>query len=40
MNAYRAQTGENAVVRFERGDDPFIVGVVAIASPLGDETAE
>lgn len=40
VNAYRAQTGENAVVRFERGDDPFIVGVVAIASPLGDETAE
>ncbi|MCD0446515.1 sigma-70 family RNA polymerase sigma factor [Glycomyces sp. A-F 0318] len=34
VNVYRAQAGEDAVIRFERGDDPFIVGVVAVASPL------
>ncbi|HEX2144720.1 MAG TPA: sigma-70 family RNA polymerase sigma factor [Glycomyces sp.] len=40
VNVYRAQTGDDAVIRFERGDDPFIVGVVAVASPRIDETAE
>jgi RNA polymerase sigma factor (sigma-70 family) len=40
VRVYRAQTGEEAVIRFERGDDPFIVGVVAVASPVGDEQAE
>jgi RNA polymerase sigma factor (sigma-70 family) len=39
VRVYRAQTGEEAVIRFERGDDPFIVGVVAVASPVGDEQA-
>ncbi|MCC3762930.1 sigma-70 family RNA polymerase sigma factor [Glycomyces sp. TRM65418] len=32
---HRVRTGEQAVIRFERGDDPFIVGVVAIAEPKG-----
>ncbi|MFC3495918.1 sigma-70 family RNA polymerase sigma factor [Glycomyces rhizosphaerae] len=40
VHVYRVSTGEDAVIRFERGDDPFIVGVVAVATPLGDETAE
>jgi RNA polymerase sigma factor (sigma-70 family) len=40
VNVYRVQTGEDAVIRFERGDDPFIVGVVAVAGPLGAATAE
>lgn len=39
VHVYRAQTGEEAVIRFERGDDPFIVGVVAVASPLEDGAA-
>jgi hypothetical protein len=39
VNVYQVQTGEEAVIRFERGDDPFIVGVVAVAAPTGDETA-
>jgi RNA polymerase sigma factor (sigma-70 family) len=39
VNVYRAQTGEQAVIRFERGDDPFIVGVVAVASRPGGDAA-
>lgn len=39
VNVYRVSTGEEAVIRFERGDDPFIVGVVAVAAPIGDEGA-
>jgi RNA polymerase sigma factor (sigma-70 family) len=39
VNVYRVETGEEAVIRFERGDDPFVVGVVAVAAPIGDETA-
>ncbi|MDA1358688.1 sigma-70 family RNA polymerase sigma factor [Glycomyces luteolus] len=38
VNVYRVATGEDAVIRFERGDDPFIVGVVAVAAPAGDES--
>ncbi|MFG3339422.1 sigma-70 family RNA polymerase sigma factor [Glycomyces sp. NPDC048151] len=38
VNVYRVDTGEDAVIRFERGDDPFTVGVVAVAAPVGDET--
>jgi len=37
VNVYEVHTGEDAVIRFERGDDPFIVGVVALAAPVGDE---
>ena len=37
VNVYRVPTGENSVIRFERGDDPFIVGVVAVAAPVGDD---
>ncbi|RRR97571.1 sigma-70 family RNA polymerase sigma factor [Glycomyces terrestris] len=33
VRVHRAHTGEEAVVRFERGDDPFVVGVVAVAQP-------
>lgn len=40
VNVYRVATGEDAVIRFERGDDPFTVGVVAVAAPVGDATAE
>jgi hypothetical protein len=40
VNVYRASTGEHAVIRFERGDDPFIVGVLAVATPLGDTTSD
>lgn len=40
VRIYQVSTGEDAVIRFERGDDPFIAGVVAVATPLGDETAE
>ncbi|WP_205327796.1 sigma-70 family RNA polymerase sigma factor [Glycomyces sp. YM15] len=40
VNVHRVATGEDAVIRFERGDDAFIVGVVAVASPIGDASAE
>ncbi|GAA1686627.1 hypothetical protein GCM10009830_37640 [Glycomyces endophyticus] len=33
VRVHAAYTGEEAVIRFERGDDPFIVGVVAVAQP-------
>ncbi|WP_198667720.1 sigma-70 family RNA polymerase sigma factor [Glycomyces dulcitolivorans] len=33
VRVHSAHTGEEAVIRFERGDDPFIVGVVAVAQP-------
>lgn len=33
---HRTSTGDNAVIRFARGDDPFIVGVVAVAAPHAD----
>ncbi|MEV3939000.1 sigma-70 family RNA polymerase sigma factor [Glycomyces sp. NPDC049804] len=39
VNVHRVQTGDEAVIRFERGDDPFIVGVVAVAAALGGEAA-
>jgi hypothetical protein len=39
VNVYRVATGEDAVIRFERGDYPFIVGVVAVAAPMGDDAA-
>ncbi|THV32132.1 sigma-70 family RNA polymerase sigma factor [Glycomyces paridis] len=35
VSVHRVQAGEEAVIRFERGDDPFVVGVVAVAAPLG-----
>ncbi|SDE36934.1 sigma-70 family RNA polymerase sigma factor [Glycomyces harbinensis] len=37
VSVYGADLGEDAVIRFERGDDPFIIGVVAVAAPLGDD---
>ncbi|MDN3239092.1 sigma-70 family RNA polymerase sigma factor [Glycomyces tritici] len=40
VNVYRVATGEDAVIRFERGDDPFTVGVVAVAAPVGDDTTK
>ncbi|WP_335986239.1 sigma-70 family RNA polymerase sigma factor [Glycomyces sp. MUSA5-2] len=33
VQVYTAHTGQAGVIRFERGDDPFIVGVVAVAQP-------
>lgn len=38
VHVHRAHTGDEAVIRFERGDDPFIVGVVAVAQPRSDGT--
>ncbi|GAA2293572.1 hypothetical protein GCM10009853_056920 [Glycomyces scopariae] len=36
VQVHRAHTGEAAAIRFERGDDPFIVGVVAVAQPAAE----
>ncbi|WP_194201985.1 sigma-70 family RNA polymerase sigma factor [Glycomyces albidus] len=36
VHVHRARTGDEAVIRFERGDDPFIVGVIAVAQPRSD----